>query len=191
MMLVRGTMIRRFLREERGFAAAEFALLLPILITILMGCFEAGRYILLRQKLDRASSSVADLVSQATTGLTSAMLDDIYIGADKVVEPFDLAGKGRVIVTSVYREDSTEDPTIKWQCQGGGIYGAESKIGVEMNDPADMSSIEMGAGWNVIVAEVYYDYEPVLFEGIFDPQVAYHRSFTRPRGPSLLSNPCP
>jgi Flp pilus assembly protein TadG len=184
------TTIRRFLQEERAVAAAEFALLLPILITILMGCFEASRYILLRQKLDRASSSVADLVSQATGGISSTMLTDIFVAADKQTEPFDLAGSGRVIVTSVYREASDVDPIIEWQCQGGGTYGgAVSKVGTVEGGDANMSSIDMGAGWNVIVAEVYYDYQPFLFAGIFDPQVFYHRSFTRPRGATLLSDP--
>jgi hypothetical protein len=184
------TTIRRFFRQERGIAASEFALLLPILITILMGCFEASRYLLLRQKLDRASSSVADLVSQATGGLSAAMVANIFVAADKQTEPFDLVGSGRVIITSVYREASDEDPTIEWQCQGAGAYaGAVSKVGTVEGGAADMSSLDMGAGWNVIVAEVYYDYEPFLFEGIFDPQVFYHRSFTRPRGATLLSDP--
>jgi Flp pilus assembly protein TadG len=181
--------IRRFFRQEYGVAATEFALLLPILITVLMGCFEASRYILLRQKLDRASSSVADLVSQATGGITSAMLTDIFIAAEAQTEPFNLEDRGRVIVTSVYRAAADEDPIIEWQCQGGGTYTAVSRVGSVKGGEADMSTIDMGAGWNVIVSEVYYDYQPFLFRGIFDPQVFYHRSFTRPRGATLLGDP--
>jgi Flp pilus assembly protein TadG len=39
-----------FVRDERGFVAGEFALWLPILLLIILGCFEATRFILIHQK---------------------------------------------------------------------------------------------------------------------------------------------
>ena len=68
--------VRRFLREDRGAIAIEFGLVISTLIVILMGCFEAGRYILLNQKLDRTSSSVADLIAQAS-GITAGALFNV------------------------------------------------------------------------------------------------------------------
>ena len=91
------SMIRRFLREDRGAIAIEFGLVISTLIVILMGCFEASRYILLNQKLDRTSSSVADLIAQAN-GITAGVLSDTYAAADEQTEPFDLSGHGRVII---------------------------------------------------------------------------------------------
>ena len=34
---------------------------------------------------------------------------------------------------------------------------------------------------NVIIAEVFYDYEPVFFGTVFEDRVLYHSSYNRPR----------
>lgn len=94
------SMVQRFLRERLGVAAVEFGLSLPILMLILTGCFEASRYILLHQKLDRASTSVADLVAQ-NDGVSTSVLTGVYAAADEQTLPFDLVGRGRVIISSI------------------------------------------------------------------------------------------
>lgn len=181
--------LRRFLRDERGVAAMEFAFALPILITILMGCFEAGRFILLHQKLDRASASVADLVTRESS-LTAAMLEDFYLAAERQTIPFDLPAEGHVIVSSVSLPDVDEEPEVKWQCDGGGaLTGQTSVIGTEGGDATLPSTFPLVQGENVIVAEVLYSYEPFLFDGIFEPQVFRHTSYTKPRLDDLLNKP--
>ena len=180
--------IRRFWKEESGVAAIEFGLVISILVVILMGCFEAGRYILLNQKLDRTSSSVSDLIAQADN-VTTGVLSDTYAAAEEQTLPFDLAGHGRVIVSSVYKPD-TSTAKVQWQCKGGGAYtSAASAIGNEGGDALMPSTFSVDIGENVVVAEVFYDYQPFLFEGIFQPAVFRHASFTRPRGSLLVTDP--
>jgi Flp pilus assembly pilin Flp len=178
--------IRRFLREDRGAIAIEFGLVISTLIVILMGCFEAGRYILLNQKLDRTSSSVADLISQANN-VTTSVLSDVYAAADEQTEPFDLKGHGRVIISSVYKPASTA--TVAWQCNGAGSYAATSHIGSAGGDASMPSSLPVDIGENIIVAEVFYDYKPFLFQGIFQPSIFRHTTFMRPRGSLLVGDP--
>jgi hypothetical protein len=153
-----------------------------------MGCFEASRYILLNQKLDRTSSSVADLISQAS-GVTPSVLSDTYAAADEQTEPFDLAGHGRVIISSVYKPD-TNPAKVHWQCKGGGSYtAATSKIGDKGADATMPSTLSVDIGENIVVAEVFYDYKPFLFQGIFKPTVFRHATFMRPRGALLTIVP--
>jgi Flp pilus assembly pilin Flp len=187
--------IGRFLRDQVGVAAVEFGLAIPILMIIFMGCFEAGRYLLLHQKLDRASTSVADLASLSGT-ISAAALADIYSAADHQTEPFDLLGQGRVILSSVYRDPSTPTVTnVLWQCQGGGaLTGQTSKIG-EAGKPATLPAyFPVDINENVVVAEVLYDYKPFLFQNMFQhvfaPKKLRHTSYTRPRGALLLTKPC-
>jgi Flp pilus assembly pilin Flp len=180
--------LRRFLRDERGVAAMEFAYALPILIIILMGCFEAGRFILLHQKLDRASASVADLVTQESS-LTAAMLDDFYLAAERQTMPFDLPGEGYVFVSSVSLTEVDEEPEVIWQCGGGALTGQTSVIGTEGGDATMPSTFPLVQGENTIVAEVLYSYEPFLFDGIFEPQVFRHTSYTKPRLDDLVNKP--
>jgi Flp pilus assembly protein TadG len=181
-------LIRRFWRDDYGAVAIEFGLVISTLIVILMGCFEAGRYILLNQKLDRTSTSVADLIAQADN-ITTAVLSDTYAAADEQTLPFDLAGHGRVVISSVYKPDTTS-AKVQWQCSGGGSYtSASSAVGSEGGDADMPSTFSVDVGENVVVAEVFYDYQPFLFEGIFQPSVFRHTSFMRPRGSLLVTDP--
>jgi Flp pilus assembly protein TadG len=180
--------IRRFWKAESGSAAIEFGLVISILIVILMGCFEAGRYILLNQKLDRTSTSVADLIAQAN-GITAGVLSDTYAAAGEQTLPFNLADHGRVIISSIYKPD-TSTAKVQWQCTGGGSYtSATSHIGSEGGNAAMPTTFTVDVGENVVAAEVFYDYEPFLFEGIFQPAVFRHTSFMRPRGSLLVTDP--
>jgi Flp pilus assembly protein TadG len=182
------SMIRRFLGENKGAIAIEFGLVISSLIVILTGCFEASRYILLNQKLDRTSSSVADLIAQAS-GVTTGVLSDTYAAADQQTLPFDLAGHGHVIISSVYKPD-TNPAKVTWQCNGGGAYTAgTSSIGTKGADATMPTLLPVDVGENIVVAEVLYDYKPFLFQGIFQPTVFRHTSFTRPRGSLLVTDP--
>lgn len=178
---------RRLLREERGISAVEFALTVSILFLVLAGCFEAGRVILLNQKLDRAASVVGDLVAQAEL-VSEAMLDDIYFAAGEQTRPFDFTGNGHVIVSSVYRAPAEADAMVVWQRQSVGGPTVYSTLGVE-GDVAGMPvAFSVDEGENVIVAEVFYDYVPFIFAGVFDDHVFRHSMFTRPRA-ALLTVP--
>ncbi len=106
--------IKNFIRGERGFAAGEFALWLPALLLIILGCFEATRYILIHQKLDRAASQVADLVGQSD-GMTTAQLTAVYDAAIEQMMPYDLDTQGQIIVSSVFRLTGETDPKVAWQ----------------------------------------------------------------------------
>jgi Flp pilus assembly pilin Flp len=182
-------MIRRFLRDEGGVAAVEFGFALPILITVLFGCYEAGRLILLHQKLDRASTSVADLVTQEDS-LTADMIDEFYLAAERQTVPFDLPGSGHVIISSVFLQDVDDGPQVKWQCDGGGaLSGQTSVVGTEGGDATLPNTFTLVLGENAIVAEVLYDYEPFLFDGIFEAHVLRHVSYSKPRLEDLLNKP--
>ena len=43
----------RFWNDRRGAIAAEFGIVTPILMALILGTFEGTRYVLLHQKLDR------------------------------------------------------------------------------------------------------------------------------------------
>ena len=65
--LARGSLARRLraLRaEESGAAILEFALLLPILVALVYGCFEVGRALLVRQAMEGAVRAGARILAQ-------------------------------------------------------------------------------------------------------------------------------
>jgi Flp pilus assembly protein TadG len=169
-----------FARDRRGSVLMELAIGVPILVMILLGCFEAARFVLLDQKLARVAASTADLVAQAD-GITETQITDLFSAADDTATPFDLAGDGRVIITSVSRP-TTADPTVAWQRISTGTHAATSAIGTAGQTATLPTGLTLRQGENVIVAEVFYDYAPVFLGATrFTAASLYQVAYNRPR----------
>ena len=118
--------LRRFWRDDRGLAVMEFAFALPVLVMILLGCFDAARFVLINQKMSRVASQSADLVAQLDV-VTEAEIDDLFVAADSTAEPFPLGTEGKVVISSIFRPYSPVSavPTIVWQRKPPGPRGDE------------------------------------------------------------------
>jgi hypothetical protein len=75
---------------------------------------------------------------------------------------------------------------ISWQCHGGGTQARDSRIG-EVGDTVSLpGGLTIDADDNVIVAEVYYRYEPV-FDMLPIADEVYKTAVFRPRLGALTS----
>ncbi|SKA36985.1 TadE-like protein [Enhydrobacter aerosaccus] len=70
---MRGRVFRRLLGADNGVAAIEFAIVLPVLLTMLLGALEFGRMFYLRQGLEYATESAARYYSMNPTASTSTV----------------------------------------------------------------------------------------------------------------------
>lgn len=151
----------RLARDRRGMAAAEFALVLPILALFSVGTVEYSRLIMLTQKLQSGSFLLADLTARDKE-LSTEKLGHIFHAIDQVVRPFPFDESGTAIVTSIGL-DADGDPESKWQCAGSGTLEAESEIADGAGEPATLpEDLELGMGEIIIAAEVFYAYEPLF-----------------------------
>src|SRR5580704_5374730 len=126
-----GRLLSRF---RRGVAAVEFALTLPIWITLFLGMADGSYCLIINERTDRIAYSVTDIVTQYQS-ITKANLNDIILAAGQLMNPFDFTDNGVVIVTSVYKP-AGQNPTICWQYSGGGTATLSSKIGSPGGTPA-------------------------------------------------------
>lgn len=183
--LLRGSrpLIARFRADRRGAALIELGLAMPVALVIMLGGFDTARYIMLHQKLDRAVATVADLVARPSQ-LTAAQVDALFPASVDIVAPFDLPGRGRVIISSVSRSNGPQS-TVDWQRSGGGSLGVTSRIGSPGGNAALPSGLTLRDGENAIVAEVYYDYEPFFLHYGLDPGIQGHTAVRRPRRADL------
>jgi Flp pilus assembly protein TadG len=165
------------LRDDRGSVMLEFAFAMPLLLTILLGGIELGRYVLLHQKLDRTAMTISDLVSRVTQ-VTTSELDTIFLATDLVMAPFAMGDRGAVVVSSV--KDDSGTPTVVWQRAGAGTLTVTSEIGVQ-GGTATISDEEMlSTGEGIVVGESYFDYTPWLMQ--FIPSIRLrHVAIFRPR----------
>ncbi len=171
---------RRFGRDRRGTVMVELAFAIPVMTIVVFGVLETTRYVLMRQKMDRAAATVSDLVARAPV-IFASQIPTIFAATRSVTAPFDLATDGNVVVSSVFFEPTTPAPVIAWQRDNGGALAHASTIGTEGNLASLPPNFIMAPGENVIISEVFYQYEPWIVGDMFPTQVVRHVGFRRPR----------
>ena len=69
-------LFKRLLQDRSGVSMAEFALIIPVLFVLAIGVIEAGRLILLTQKLQSGSSVPLRLIRQGSPMFIGLKLQD-------------------------------------------------------------------------------------------------------------------
>lgn len=155
----------------------EFALSMPLLLTVGMWGVETAHLAVSNMRVSQLAMQIADNASRI--GDTSALqnlkiyesdIDDLLVGADIQASSLRIFEHGRVIVSSLETVPGTADTQyIHWQrCKGkkkqGSAYGTEG-AGMDgalpgMGPPGEM--ITASPGDAVMFVEIYYDYQPLI-----------------------------
>jgi len=188
----RGGGLRCLWRAQEGIAALEFALSASVLMLLALSGIEVTRFLIIEQKVDEVAATMADLVAQSTT-LTKASLSQMMTAAGQIIQPEanDFAAQGTVIITSVYQNGTGTAPTVQWNYSGGGTLSRTSKIGTVGGNATLPGGLVLNDKDNVIVAEVYYHYTPILSvsAGLLSPQDIYRTTVYKPRLGALTTPP--
>lgn len=162
---------RRFIGDTQGVSAVEFALLLPLMLTMYLGGSEVTQAIATSRKVTLVSRTIADLASQSSS-ITNASMDNILNASAAVISPY-AASKLKVTVSEV-KIDANGDATIAWSDTLGGTDHPDGE-GVTL--PA---ALKVANTW-LIWSEVEYDYVPTFGSGITGPLTLKDRMYMRPR----------
>lgn len=167
----------RLLRSDRGGVMIEFGFAMPVLILLMLGGVELGRYVLLHQKLDRTAMTVSDLVARVQT-VTTAEVDTIFTAANLVMEPFTFDADGAVVISSV-KEDSGA-PKVIWQRKGAGTLSVTSTVGNQGGSATISDNDLVDENQAIIIGETYYQYTP-WFIDLIPSTTLRHTAIFRPR----------
>jgi len=182
------SLIIRRSQKHRGVAAMEFALTLPIWITMLLGCTDGGFMMLLSQRVDRIAYSVTDILTQSQQ-LAAADIDRTMLAAGQLMQPFTFGVKGIVIVTSVTKE-AGQPVSICWQYSGGGSLARSSLVGSLGGTVALPNGLTINDNENVLITEVYYDFAPLFINaGVLSAGDIYRVAVYKPRLSQLCQTP--
>ncbi|WP_262691844.1 TadE/TadG family type IV pilus assembly protein [Kordiimonas aestuarii] len=172
------TLLARLRRDQGGAILTELALSVPIFLTLLTGVTEVGNYMLMNLKLQHTVVSIADLVTRDET-ISEDVIDDIFKAVPQILNPFPTGDKSLTIVSSI---SQTEDvvASVFWQRSGGGSLDADSALGAE-GDPVNLpAGLTLRDNETILATEVYYRYEPLVFD--FIPTKTIRKvSYFRPR----------
>ncbi len=79
--------VKNFVKDSKGVAAVEFALIAPLLLLLFLGTVEVSLAVAVDRKLSRTSSAVADLVTQLQTPSASDV-EAIFGVTDRIMFPY-------------------------------------------------------------------------------------------------------
>jgi Flp pilus assembly protein TadG len=181
------TLLRKVGSDTRGGLIAEFAAAMPVLVLMLLGGVEISRFALLNQRMDRLATVMGDLVSQAES-ISQADIDALFAATEPIAWPFDITGRGNVIISSMSIPPPPAPAVAKitWQRQSGDL-DVSSRLGAENATPALPTGLNIGTNQTMIAAEVIYRFRPILIGALVPEQNIYHRAFFRPRVGSLTT----
>lgn len=164
-------------RNDRGGVMIEFGFAMPLLILLLLGGIELGRYVLLHQKLDRTAMTVSDLVARVTS-VEPEDLDTVLNAAYLVMAPFDLTDKGVVIISAV--KEQSGSPKVIWQRSGAGGLSVTSEVGVVDGNATIPDAGMVGTNAGIVIGETYFEYTP-WFITMIPSTTIRHVAYFRPR----------
>ncbi|MBY0427801.1 MAG: pilus assembly protein [Alphaproteobacteria bacterium] len=179
--MLKHALFRQFRDDTRGVAAVELALVLPMMLMLFLGVVEISNYVLINERTEKMTHTIADVVSQGET-ITIAELDNILAATSEIMKPFPFSERGMVIITSVYRAVG-DTPKVAWQYQGGGtLKNTQSSFGGTGFASPLPPGFTLNEKETVIIAEVYYNHQNLvttMFNGT-NPQL-YKYAFYKPR----------
>lgn len=109
--------LQKFHHNNKGIAAVEFALILPVMLTMYLGMVEVTQGININRKVTLLSRTLADLTAQNST-LTNSKKDQIFAAATQVLSPYSTTGVKMLVVSAYVRSNSTVQ--VCWgESQGG------------------------------------------------------------------------
>ena len=181
-MLEISTLLSRLRTDERGSILVELAVSVPIFLTLLTGVVEVGNYLLMNLKVQHTVIAISDLVTRDES-ITEDVMTDIFQAVPQILEPFPTGERSLTIVSAISQTEDTP-ASVFWQRFGGGSYVASSELGAEGDPVALPAGLTLRDNETILATEVYYRYEPLVFDFI-NAKTIRKVSYFRPRIGSL------
>ncbi len=142
----------KFAGDERGVSAVEFALLLPVMVTLYLGTVEISQGIAADRKVSLTARTAADLVSQVST-VTNSDMTNVLNATSTVMAPFGSSNL-KVTVSSI-KIDANGNATVDWSDT---LNGTARSKGSTVTLPTALKVANSYLIWS----EVSYSYKPTI-----------------------------
>jgi Flp pilus assembly protein TadG len=158
-------------RDERGVSAVEFALLLPLMVSLYLGAVELSQGIAADRKVTLTARTICDLVSQVSS-INTADMTNALNAASAVMAPYPVSNL-KVTVSSI-RIDANGNATIDWSKS---LNGTARSTGSTVTLP---SALVVNSSY-LIWSEVQYSYKPVIGAVVTGTMTLKDQIYMRPR----------
>ena len=170
---------RTLRRDTRAVSMVEFAVTLPLLLFGTLGGLETAHLVATHMRLNQIAISLADNASrmkqQTVSGAPKVREYDVneaFKAAEQQGKDMGLVSHGRMILSSLEVKDGTTATQIfHWQrCKGAktsytSAYGKQNVTILGAGPAAKRITAEKDSA--IMVAEVAYEYQPLVMEKLF------------------------
>ena len=174
--------LRRFQQDKRGVSAVEFAMLLPLMVTLYIGGVEVSSAIAVDRKVTLVARTLGDLVSQSTT-VNATDMTNILNAATSVIQPY----SSSTIQVKVSRVDVDANSVAKviWSKASSNTTARSANSVVTL--PAALNTPSTSLIW----AESQYAYTPAIGYVITGTMTLHDQIYMRPRlSDTVACNSC-
>jgi Flp pilus assembly protein TadG len=161
----------RFIGDCRGVSAIEFALLLPVMLTLYLGSVEASQGVAADRKVKLIAHALADLSSQYTD-ITSADMSNILNAGTAIIAPYPTTNLKEVV--SEISINAQGVGTVVWS---NTLNGTALTVGETVNVPPSLAV----PNTYLVFAQVQYSYNPTYGYVMTGTLTLSDQSFMRPR----------
>jgi Flp pilus assembly protein TadG len=167
--------------DTRGIAAAEFALIVPIMLVMFFGMVEFSAGIAVDRKVTLIARTLSDLTSQ-NTSVSDTLLANFFAASNGILTPYS-STPTKATITELYVDPSTLQARVQWS---KGSFPRQTSSIVTIP-----TALAVGDSY-LIFSEVSYLYTPTVGyvmakAGVTLSEVAY----TRPRQSICVIYPTP
>lgn len=170
-------LMERLRADRSGMALVEFAYSLPLLTAVGLYGAEVANYATVKMRISQTALALADNASRIGENgvlqdikIYESDINDILTGATYSDADLNLAGNGRVILSSL-TQNSSGGQWIQWQRCTGALTSHASSYGDQGDGITGTSFPGMGptgkeitasSGTAVMFAEIAYTYQPLF-----------------------------
>jgi Flp pilus assembly protein TadG len=167
----------RFAKARGGLAAVEFAMLLPMMMTLFLGSVEITTGVAIQRKVTLTARAVADLSSQFTAIADSDMTNILNASSD-IIAPY--ASTQLASVVSELSINAQGQATVVWSDT---LNGTARTVGTVVNIPANLAV----ANTYLLLGEAQYSYKPAYGYVVTGTLTLSDQIYMRPRQSSSVA----
>jgi Flp pilus assembly protein TadG len=169
-------LLARFSRDHRGVSAVEFAMLLPLMVTLYLGSVEISLGVGIDRKVTLVARTVADLASQVSS-INNSDMTNMLSASSAVIAPYDKPPYSATmlkVVVSAVSVSANGTATVAWSDT---LNGTRRSVGSTVTLPTALNI----ANTQLIFSEVTFDYTPVIGYVITGTLTLSDKIYMRPR----------
>ena len=174
-----GKRARQLKDDQSGVAALEMAFIFPVMLVLYFGLVDITNLLSANRRVTLTSSTIADLVTQASGTVTESELQGFFNAAAPIMDPLDVTAMGLELFSYSLVGGAAQ---LDWEKRNSG--GAS--CGASPNATAEMVTL-MQAGTGLVLSRVCYTWQPLSGYVIgSDPVTVSDEMILRPRQSSSI-----